>query len=259
MPVTGVRWNGENEWDFHVLRNNQASSPLKRILVIDQDPGGSVVATNLPEDTKITVEFKAHIHGAPNSHGVIVNTNTGTVQAIAPPPSEPKLRSFIIQAIVTDEIIDPNGVTLKNEFKTEIRCHIHDAISRFWLTPSPLTVRRNSTGQRFSLLAQFSDDTVGVIPQNAGVQWESNSDDIKFDDPNSGRITTNATAGVAIISATLPPSLGGGNVSGEVWAADSWETPTAVTLLQGNAPKLEENFNFLLHPGWLHRCGKTSI
>ena len=76
-----------------------------------------IPATFLPQN--VFVEFKALFRPAPpHNHGVIVFPKTGIVQATTPPPSEPKLRSFLIQAKVTDKNVNPPGI-----FEAKIRSH----------------------------------------------------------------------------------------------------------------------------------------
>ena len=48
-------------------------------------------------------------------------------------------------------------------FHAYIRFHIHAGLTRMWLTPSPLTVRRGARNARFSVLAEFSDGTYGDV------------------------------------------------------------------------------------------------
>jgi hypothetical protein len=69
-------------------------------------------------------------------------------------PGGPKLRNFIIICKVQEAI---------NSLETRIRIHVHESISRVWLTPNPLTAREGATGVRLSVLAKFADGTIGDI------------------------------------------------------------------------------------------------
>src|SRR4030095_14337529 len=63
----------------------------------------------------------------------------------------------------------PNGI---------LRVHVHRSVKNVWLTPTKLTIRREQTagheevtGARFTVRAQFDDDTVGDITDSGEVSF----------------------------------------------------------------------------------------
>ena len=243
LAVTGVRWNGEaNAWDIHVLSNNIKSPPLDQILIIDQESGKSVYATSPPPG--VNVEFIEEFVGGPTNFGVTVDRAKGTVLVAFALPPGPHLKNFIIRAKVTDTNITSGA---KNTFETFIRIHIHDGINRVWLTPSPLTLHRDTKGIRFSVFAELNDNTIGVIPPISGVTWSSNSTDIDID-AKTGEISPAGAANSAEITATLPPSLGSLSTKSQVVIVDKWSKPTTVNLIEGNRSKIEGKLNVLFIP-----------
>jgi hypothetical protein len=137
-----LMWKDGEGYDIHVLRNQVSSKALDS--KFDIDP-------NFPL-SQFPLEFEPHFKGAPNAQGVQVDTTTGVVTA-SPAPA-PNLRNFLMTARQT-------GTNLE----TVIRVHIHDSINRIWLTPPSLTTHEGADECRFTVLAQFDDDTIGDITE----------------------------------------------------------------------------------------------
>jgi hypothetical protein len=151
MPVTGIRWLPTTGDDIHLLRGNK-SQRLDEILVLELSDDSAVLANSPPSG--VSVEFKANFAGAPDNHGVEVNTVTGEVEAKAINPERPLLRNFLIHAVVTD-------LSATQPIKpVSIRVHIHSQIEHIRLTPDPLTIRHGADGFQFTLLARFDDRVV---------------------------------------------------------------------------------------------------
>jgi hypothetical protein len=208
--VNHLQWKEGEGYDIYVLRgvDDQHRAPESKALDknFEIDP-------NFPL-AQFPLEFVARFKGAPNAHGVKVDTATGVVIATAS-PAQPKLRNFLITA--------RQDVGGGNTNETIIRIHVHDSIQKIWLTPSTLTVRRGSDEQRFTVLALFDDGVVGDItewPQltyrssNATVVSVANTGD---PDPLSsqpvalgGGFTVNTPGGNSVItvnlSLTTPPT-----------------------------------------------------
>jgi hypothetical protein len=234
IPVITIKWKGLNEVegsDFHVLRNNIPSQPLTRILLIERNPESfSSDATALLD--KEELEFIGKFNHGQQSLGINLDEKTGVVTAN---PIGHFLHNFIIRVKLTDKSIDPPKI-----FETSIRVHIHDNSIKEWLTPSPLTIRQGTSGHRLSLLAEFSDNTIGAISSNSGIEWTSNCKFAEIDeftgkinvkeipsgplaDPNETS-HIEGTTHIATITAKLSPALMGGTATAKVRLADSWKS-----------------------------------
>src|SRR5262249_47929334 len=149
-----LMWKEGEGYDIHLLRTGPSSKALDESLNLDPDGLRPV--------------FVPHFKGAPNNHGVAVNTLTGEVTATAhPDPARPKLRNFLMTARQT---------LVGRTLETIIRIHVHDSIQKIWLTPSSLTIHRSPdllTNERFTVLALFHDDTVGDIPDWKQLHYSS--------------------------------------------------------------------------------------
>jgi hypothetical protein len=234
IPVTGIKWKGPNQVegsDFHVLRNNMPSQPLTRILLIERKPESfSSDATELLD--KEELEFLGNFNHGQQSLGISLDEETGVVTA---DPLGHLLHNFIIRVKLTDKSIDP-----PETFETEIRVHIHDNLVKEWLTPSPLTIRQGTTGHRLSLLAEFSDGTIGAITSNSGISWTSDCKFAEIDnltgkinvkeippgplnDPNEASHNV-GTVHIATVTAKLPSALMGGTATARVRLAENWKS-----------------------------------
>jgi len=234
IPVISIKWKGPNQVegsDFHVLRNNIPSQPLARILEIERKPESfSSDATALLD--KEELEFFGLFNRNQQSLGITFDEKTGVV---TPDIFGHLINNFMIRVKLTDKSVDP-----PKTFETHIRVHIHDNLLKEWLTPSPLTIRQGTNGHRLSLLAEFSDATIGAIPSNSGIAWTSNckfAEIDKFtgkikvkeippgplDDPDEAS-HIEGTTHIATITAKLPPALMGGTATAKVRLAESWKS-----------------------------------
>lgn len=198
MPVTDIFWDTDVGYDLHVIRG--ATSPrLDKRLWIDQDPGRLVKGDAPPAG--VVVRFNPQFAGAPSNHGVTVDTSTGAVTAAAAAPV-PLLRNFLIKANVNDTVAG-------NTFEVSIRIHIHQSISKIWLTPDPLTIHHLADGLRFSVLAQFDDGTIGDVSNWPNLRW-STSDAAKVEvDASTGVLVakqSNVQAVITVREERLPPA-----------------------------------------------------
>jgi IgA Peptidase M64 len=142
-PLT---WKDGEGYDIHVLRGGPSSKALTEGLNLDPDG--------------LSPFFEPHFKGAPNNHGVAVNTITGEVTATGQPsPPQPKFPNF-------NFLMTARQTLVGEKLETIIRIHVHDSVKKIWLTPSPLTLHETPhqvSNQRFTVLALFDDDTVGDI------------------------------------------------------------------------------------------------
>jgi hypothetical protein len=242
MTVTSLFWFSGD--DIHLLPG-LVSPRLDQLLMLD-DGGRAVQASD--RDSRIAVVFQPRFAGAPSNHGVSVDPDWGEVAVdVQLPP--PRLRSFIIDVTVTDPPV---------ELRTSIRIHVHEAIERMWLTPSPLTVRQHATGPvRFTVLAKFDDGEIGDVTNWTQLQplllgdatfvrangsdtpelvWSSGPGPVTVDE-RSGLLTlTGAPGQPTTITVRRPfpePVPSDARASADALAAGPWTEPVQVEPVQG--------------------------
>ena len=153
MPITEFRWEHNQGFDLHVLRNSLTSLPLDQIaIVVHQTAAGteapSVSAINggtatRPSDynrVRFVPRFINTINAAgnPEANGIEVDINTGAITART--QAAPKISNFILEAILSR-----TGTPTPPDLKISIRVNVHDDIVKAWLTPSQLTIRPDAT------------------------------------------------------------------------------------------------------------------
>src|SRR5262249_52137238 len=147
-----LRWRNLHGYDFHLLPG-LATPPLTNLLVasIDDD---ETDATDLPDGVTLTFATNLTTH---QGTGVSLRAD-GRVSLTnplpGPTPALPRLRSFIVPATLSD---GTQSVTAR------VRIHVHDGLTRTWLTPTQLTVHRGASPVKFTHLALFDDGVIGDI------------------------------------------------------------------------------------------------
>ena len=189
MAITKVTWEGSG-YDIHLLKGEK-SQPLNRKLKAKQTTGNTI--KDFRGDgppAGVTVQFLGLFKGAPNNHGVTVSA-IGEVSIAHNLPAK-RLFNFLLRAVVSES----GG----NSLETHIRIHIHETVNKIWLTPASLTLYQGSK-QRFTVLAEFDDKTVGDITErNSAVVISSPINELKFErisvnpdkinvDPAKGELT----------------------------------------------------------------------
>jgi hypothetical protein len=144
-------------------------------------------------------KFKGKINGEfYEGHGVCVNTITGLVEVKTTPPPPPRLRNFVIFAVVTLKPTDPSDPTTEKVFEVTIRVHIHNSIKKLWLTPSSLTIHSGvkwDDGISLTVLAEFNEDaesdeagTIGDITNWTSLRWDQHPRNAKIEVDRGGRL-----------------------------------------------------------------------
>ncbi len=176
MPIVNIYWNTGRDVDIHVVAG--APSPDLRVahLVLEQDDGtkefaADYLAANADTVVTFTPRFKGVRAGNTiTGHGITFDTTTGVATLTDPLPS-PRKSNFIVEVVATDAA---SGDEIDRD---EIRLHVHQSISKLWLTPGRLTVRPYDTIRptlspyRFNVRAQFDDGTVGNLADFPGLSW----------------------------------------------------------------------------------------
>ncbi|MGH7359135.1 MAG: hypothetical protein ACREJR_10000, partial [Candidatus Rokuibacteriota bacterium] len=160
MPVLPLIWKEGEGYDIHLLRGGPASKSL-------------IDALDLPSGRSITTGlwFSPQFEGAPNAHFVEVDNLTGAVVAkLHTDPTKSKINNFLMTVSFVD-VLDPGG----QEYRTEIRGHVHDSVIDIWLTPSTLTIHQGADECSFTVLARFNDSTVGDITDWSELSYQSDA------------------------------------------------------------------------------------
>jgi hypothetical protein len=222
MAAPPLEWKEGEGHDIHLLRGGPASKKLIDALDIDATQGSSVV-------------FITKLASGSDRHGVEVNSDEGIVSALPHPdpphpddPPFPKVSNFILLAVFSQ----PSGAT----FETEIRVHIHDSVKDLFLTPSTLTIHKDTNECRFTVLARFHDDTdedisevinndtIGDITDWPELTYQSADPSVATVLPG-GVLKAEVTSGSAPITVNLTlPSLGINKTSApaQALAKPSW-------------------------------------
>jgi hypothetical protein len=231
MAVNDVFWSGSEAYDIHVVAG-ATSRTLDDLLAINHGPlPGADVWANTPP-AGVTVRFHPAIVGASalgtfSSTTVDVSESTGAVTAKAALPAR-FVHNFLIRATVTDPAV-------ARPFVQEVRVHVHHAIRRVWLTPDTLTVHSGAPEQKFSVLAEFDDDTVGDITRMRGLTWVSSAP-LNISVAADGKLTALLDGVGSDVKVTLPAAYGGATTTARAEsAAAPWSDPVAATLLPRGA------------------------
>ncbi len=247
MASVEIHWDGNEGFDIHVLKGETSPSLLDLLVIQDNSsPPNLVFASKVPLPADVDkITFTPNFISAvvpPKNSGIEVDTGTGAVKVDAARPAAPRLSNFVIEATVTTK--PPNAKTLG---PIPIRVYVHDAITDFWLTPNPLTLRQNANDQQLTVLAQFEDLTVGDISRRPGITWASaDATKISFASASSGKMTAKAITAPIDITATI----GGVSRKAKVEVVQPWTTPVAAKLVAGSAgiAKMATTPNILFLP-----------
>lgn len=266
MTLVGLRWIKTRAADIHLLP--EFTSPqLFRLLVANvQDANGTI--TEVPAFTVDNVKFEfaeEPLKGLGQANGAPMDPVRGTVAVAF--QNNLAGHSFVIKATATAD-----GASAE----TRIRIHVHNAIKRMWLTPKRLTVRNGAKDVRFSVLAQFDDDTIGDITNwspfttpngdtdftyvhrtgaNAPAPtWSSATGPVKAD-PQTGVLTASASTGGNAVTV----QLGTTTATARAECAEPWKTQRVVDLVAGPGTK-SSNFvyNILFLPDGFTKDDKTT-
>ena len=121
------------------------------------------------EHDDVDIEFRPQFSSTFVDFKIDIDQSTGMLTVRKPAPPEPILHNFILEAVVTRN--GPSPVPLWAPALR--RVHVHQQVRRIWMTPSRLSIPRLiPTGQsdtiyRFTVRAQFDDDTVADITSTA--------------------------------------------------------------------------------------------
>jgi IgA Peptidase M64 len=182
MPITGINWIEGEGHDIHLLRGRQGPALLGLLEVTEEDGSVTDLITYLIDNDDVTISFLPSFDNVldlnanppvSRGFGITINNNTGSVRAKAP-PDDPVIHNFLLHVIAEDASDD-------SEYRTSLRIHLHNRVTAAWLTPPVLTLRPvgdvfpQTTDVRFSVRAEFDDETIGDLTHHPGIQWRPSS------------------------------------------------------------------------------------
>jgi hypothetical protein len=246
--------------DIHVLRNSTQQSPkstgslIANLVVFLKDTAnnnaisavllsdltlGIVAGTNYQVNSiRCVPDLKgaaSAFSNAPNNswsiEDVSFNFRTGQISATQltnPGGNEIKNFNFLLSI----QIKNSNNIT----FETFTRVHIHNDITRAWLTPSTLNIVKDENNCRLSIYAEFSSGVVADISNHPGITWASGtSTNVSVTTP--GYLTGSIVNGSSVITASISPALNNlaGNLqitSAIVTVDSSWQNPSVIDYVE---------------------------
>jgi len=241
-----VSWSdlvGYRGFDIHLVRQAGADSttgPLLPMLALDfVDEHGETTTEAMPHPGftvvfALTVPKPAAGYRSRFDFDLVPADGTITLSAT---PSANVVHNFIVIATVTETA---TGKVLS----AKIRVHLHAGLTALHLEPSLLRIHAG-TSARFSLLAEFQDQTVGDVSYHPGTVWSVDDGPLQVsngaptDDVPPGYFkTTSAGPATGHVKATLPANLGGTSKSGQVGILPAWDrlpgtAPYQATLITG--------------------------
>lgn len=155
MPITNLLWAPNQGYDIHVLRNNQTSQRLDdKIFVVEE------IAANQKLEFKSGRDINSHnVPPPPEYQGLFFIPSWGPVAAqqgtsfesngirldaisgeiTAQPHAAPRITSFVVVANL--RIRNNAGQLVDFDQSPRIMVHVHEQITRAWITPAKLTAR----------------------------------------------------------------------------------------------------------------------
>jgi hypothetical protein len=237
MPITEMRWSSGWNRDRHVLRG-QTSPDLSAVALVFAHDGDSDFAAvyQAAHPGEVTLFFTPLFKGVQNgdlieaaNSGLHFNMTTGELRVDAGAPGIPKF-NFIVEVLATNTA---DGST----FTEVIRFHVHDTVTRMWLTPSTMTIHPveevlpHDPPYRFTVRAEFDDGSVGDVTLKHGVTW---APPFNFTPALEGLVTlmpTDVPGHDITVTATLPTPGGPQTANGTVHVGPPWsQTPNPPTV-----------------------------
>ncbi|MCC6397807.1 MAG: hypothetical protein IT282_12375 [Bacteroidetes bacterium] len=243
MPINRIFWSGGKDRDLHVVSGRPSPNLTLNYLAFGKSDGtvewaSQYLAANGDVTLVFTPLFKTQGAQPADTHkgfGISVHTKSGVITLDAALPN-PTKRNFIMEVTATDTSVPATPKV----FTEYIRVHVHQSVTKLWLTPATLTVRPSgvprpeTTEMKFLVRAQFDDGVVGDITDMSGLTWSP----IKNVNDVTGQLAIDAgdAAGAIIpITVKLPAALGGATATANMKIGTQWSiaTPVSASIVAG--------------------------
>ena len=218
MATTGFEWGADSGFDLHLLRGTSSPSLLADLFVRNDANWVQAAGPGLPPDF-LGVSFACDVLPAVLvQQGITIDAaTTGRIDLAASSPGAPVLRNFLIHARATHT----NTSAVPSPLEADIRVHVHESVTRIWLTPTALTIHAGADGLKFTVLAEFDDGVVGDVTSWTNLAWSSDGPGVQVD-ASTGALKaagTDQTITVTLPAGPLNPARTG---SGIVHAQPAW-------------------------------------
>jgi IgA Peptidase M64 len=243
MPIRTIFYSGSGGNDIHLVWGDTSRNlTIASLAVVEVQADGTDKTrfakayldahTGPNEDVKLEFRpvFKALDKGATfEGMNIAVNKTTGVVSFTSAAPPARTRSNFTLECVVTQ---NTGGVAPAQISPALIRVHVHPAVRRIWMTPKPLVVRRltpagaDDTRTRFTVRAEFTDDTVGDVTEQHLVVYTPPANVVAAGN-NGGRLKIGAGDAVG---ATIPitATWKGQSDTAEMKIAAPWSAEPAV-------------------------------
>jgi hypothetical protein len=247
MATADFAWDTDQGFDLHLLRGSSSPSMLPSLVVTDDlDPGSQIPATGpgLPADFT-GVRFSCDVQPAAlAAQGITLDPATGQINLTAMTPAAPILRNFLVHAQAQINFAP------SPDFIVDIRVHVHDSVSKIWLTPTALTVHVGADGLQFNVLAQFDDGVAGDVTAWTSLAWASSAPGDVQVNAGTGALTATTAGASPVITVSLPasgltPAL---TASATVHAQPAWAAQ-AVQFVRGKGAAARDGVKNILFIG----------
>ncbi len=184
LDILSLSPNYESEI-FHLMRGRSRPIVLSEQLHVSfrdspTSPSHTLVLNeflNSYPDARCTFKptIKGVLHTATNEYegyAVRINLNTGAITA-GLNPSDYQLYNFTVIA----SLIVPDAHSTSSCHRAYVRIHLHNHVEKAWLSPSRMSVPRNTSGFAFSVFVQFDDQTIVRLRELDVNRWSSNPPD----------------------------------------------------------------------------------
>ena len=203
MVTAQFLWDGGQGFDLHLLRGTPSPSMLPHLVVVDDlNPDHPVFATGpgLPADfTGVTFSCDV-LPAALAAQGITLDPATGQIDLTPATPAGRVLRNFLVHAQAQINFAP------SPDFIVDIRVHVHDSVSKIWLTPTALTVHVGADGLKFTVLALFDDGVVGDVTAWTSLVWTPSAPGDVQVDQNTGALKAVTAGASPVITVSRPAS-----------------------------------------------------
>lgn len=172
--VDDTKYTGQ---DLHCLRDS-SELDLSRFYQSGV-PGWHVISYMIHPTNPLKATNTSNIYSFNN---ITLDSTTGIVKAdpITPAPANPSgyLRNFLVNVIIEVEFQNKNdpSTTTTELFNDDIRIHVHQSVSKLWLSPTPFSMWKDTNYKtKLHVHAIYDDEVMADISCQTEVTWSIKS------------------------------------------------------------------------------------